>query len=394
MRRYPSLLLSGASVLRDGGIAVGDVGLSEGRIAKGRWPVVDLSGYLVLPGIVDLLGSGIERQIAPGRGLAMPLPSALRATDREAAANGVTTAFLAQGWSWEGGNRGPEFAEAVLQAVEAYRAEALTDLEVALVVETHSVGTADRLLSAVARHGGRLAYFTDTLSDAAIAAREAPDSFLNAAGRAMRTAAEHMAAIEAARHGHTQVPRHLCTLASGFDGMGLRYGSVGDHSAEAREHMSLIGARLCAMPGTLPVARAARAVDDPILCSAAAILPGAGPAHVAGDAFDLVEARLCDVLVSDFHYAALPAAAFHLADTGLMPLAEAWSYLSDRPARLAGMPDRGRIAEGLRADLVVMDAETRAVEMTISGGRIAHLSGRAAERVMNARATTPALAAE
>ena len=393
-RGLPSLRLSGAAVLRGGQIARDEIGLSDGRIADGRWPVMDLTGYLILPGIVDLYGTGFERQIGPGGRIAMPLPAALRATDREAAANGVTTAFMAQRWSWEGGVRSPDFAEALLQALAAYRGDALTDLDVALAIETHSVGSADRLLATAARHGLRLAFFTETLADAGIAARETPDAFLTSATRAGRTAAEHLAAIEVARQDHSQVPRHLCTLATGFDGMGLRYGSIGDPDAETREHMSLIGARICGLPGTIQVARAAQAVDDPILGGAAAVLPGVGPAHVPGDTFALMEAQLCDVLVSDSHYPALPAAAFYLADADIMPLPEAWSFLSERPARLAGLPDRGRIAEGLRADLVVVNAETRAVEMTVSGGRIAHLSGEAAQRLLEINLPATALAAE
>jgi alpha-D-ribose 1-methylphosphonate 5-triphosphate diphosphatase len=44
------------------------------------------------------------------------------------------------------------------------------------------------------------------------------------------------------------------------------------------------------------------------------------------------------------------------------------------------MLDRGEIAPGLRADLVAVNRATRAVEMTIAGGRLAHLSGPAAAR--------------
>jgi N-acyl-D-aspartate/D-glutamate deacylase len=42
----------------------------------------------------------------------------------------------------------------------------------------------------------------------------------------------------------------------------------------------------------------------------------------------------------------------------LMPLEEAVSLLTDRQARLYGIKERGRIAEGWHADLVVFDPDT------------------------------------
>jgi N-acyl-D-aspartate/D-glutamate deacylase len=45
-------------------------------------------------------------------------------------------------------------------------------------------------------------------------------------------------------------------------------------------------------------------------------------------------------------------------DHGLMPLEEAVHLLTDRQARLYGLRERGRIAEGWHADLVVFDPAT------------------------------------
>ena len=85
-------------------------------------------------------------------------------------------------------------------------------------------------------------------------------------------------------------------------------------------------------------------------------------------------------LVSDYHYPALAGAAFRLADKGL-GLARAWALVSEGPARVMGWADRGVIAAGQRADLVAIHAESRRIEMTLSAGRITHLTGGLAARI-------------
>ena len=108
---------------------------------------------------------------------------------------------------------------------------------------------------------------------------------------------------------------------------------------------------------------------------------------------DLVRAGLCDALVSDFYYPALAQAAFRLADEGLRSLPQAWEMISARPAQILRLPDRGVIDYGRRADLVVVNRATRAIEATLVAGRITHLAGEAAARFLGARAEM-AMAAE
>jgi len=95
----PPLRLTGATVLRDGEMQDRSVVIEQGRITKGPRPAVDLSGYYILPGIIDLHGDAFERHISPRPSAPFPIATGLLNTDREAAANGVTTAWLAQSWS-------------------------------------------------------------------------------------------------------------------------------------------------------------------------------------------------------------------------------------------------------------------------------------------------------
>ncbi|EAQ04729.1 alkylphosphonate utilization protein PhnM, putative [Pseudooceanicola batsensis HTCC2597] len=375
----PALRFTGAEILRDGEMQSRSIAIAGGRITRGPLPEVDLSGYLVLPGIVDLHGDAFERHIAPRAAAPFDISTGLRSTDREAAANGITTAYLAQSWSWEGGRRGPEQAVRMMQALARYRAQALTDLRLQIRCETHTVGTADRLLSAIETYGIDYVIFNDHLDQADHMAACNPEELAAWAASAGRTAQEHLAVIREAHRQKHLVPRYLCRLAERFDELGVIYGSHDDPDGETREMFSMIGAKICEFPTARSAAALARAVGDPVLMGAPNIVRGGSQSgNIAAE--DLVRTDLCQALVSDYYYPALHLAAFHLADEDILPLPRAWEMISETPARILRLPDRGRLDPGRRADLVVVNAATRAIEATIAGGRITHLAGEAAHR--------------
>jgi len=381
----PPLRLAGAEVLTGPCFEHRPVGVAEGLIVAGHGlPEVDLTGFLLLPGIIDLHGDGFERQVNPRPTAPFPLPAALAATDREAASQGITTAYLAQSWSWEGGMRGPDRAEMLMAAVLDHRGRGLTDLRVQVRAETHLVAEVPRLIAALERFGVDYVVFNDHLEEGFQMRRSNPDGFAHWARKAGLAEAELAARMESAREQARAVPRALCALAAAFDRLGVTYGSHDDPDAETREVYRMIGARVAEFPTTLRAAAAARAGDDPVLMGAPNVVRGGSQAgNVA--AVDLIRAGLCDGLVSDYHLPALPLAVWALVDGGVLPLERAWSLVSSGPARVLRMADRGRIADGLRADLVVMDPETREIAATIAGGRLSYLSGRLAARFIDLR---------
>jgi alpha-D-ribose 1-methylphosphonate 5-triphosphate diphosphatase len=382
MSRSPlSLRLTGAQVLRDGEMQARSVVMQDGRIAKGPLPEVDLSGYLILPGIIDLHGDAFERHIAPRPSAPFPIATGLAGTDRDAAANGVTTAYLAQSWSWEGGMRGPDYAEQVLAGLDAYRPRALIDLRAQIRCETHTVDTLDRLLAAVARHRVGYVVFNNHLDEAVMLAEQRPHEIVAWAKKAGRTPDEHMDLVRASMAQKPRVPRYLCRLAEEFDRLGVVYGSHDDPDANTREHFSMIGAKICEFPTSAAAAAAARAVGDPVLMGAPNVVRGGSQAGNVS-ALQLLRVRRCDALVSDYYYPALAQAAFRLVDEGVMTLPRAWDLISKNPADILRLPDRGRIDYGRRADLTVIHADTRTVEATFSAGRLAYLGGEAAARFL------------
>ncbi len=80
---------------------------------------LDASGLLVLPGIVDLHGDAFERQLQPRPGVDFPVDVALRDTETQLLANGITTAFHGVTLSWEPGLRSLTAWRALLDALAA-----------------------------------------------------------------------------------------------------------------------------------------------------------------------------------------------------------------------------------------------------------------------------------
>ncbi|SIO08033.1 alpha-D-ribose 1-methylphosphonate 5-triphosphate diphosphatase [Vannielia litorea] len=392
-RPLPPLRLTHGAVLTGPTLEERALTLACGRLTEGPAPEVDLSGYLVLPGIIDLHGDGFEHQIAPRSSAQLPLAPALSAVDRDAAAHGVTTLWLAQGWSWEGGRRDPDFAEALLAALSEVRPSLLTDMRVQLRCETHMPESAERMLAAIRRWGIDYVVFNNHMQEAELWLAERPQALASWAEKRGQTVEAFTARILAARDAAPRVPRHLCNLARAFDDLGLRYGSHDDPDGETRERMHILGATICEFPTHASAAKVARANGDPVLMGAPNVVRG-GSQSGGVSARSLVARGLCDALVSDYHLPCLAAAAWALADAGTLPFHAAWELISTRPAAIMGLNDRGHLSDGTRADLVIVEAESRRIEATFCAGRLAHLSGALAARFLARPEAARALAAE
>lgn len=383
MPEIAPLRLTGAQVLFQGQMQDAALTVAAGVIGDSPAPEVDLRGYLVLPGIIDLHGDGFERHLSPRPTAPFDKRRALTSVAAELGANGVTTAWLAQSWSWEGGFRSGEATAALLAALAAAKPALLPDMRVQIRLETHLIAQHEAVLAAVREYGVDYVVFNNHLPEAVEMAANKPARFAQWASQTSRTAEMMLEIVRNAEAEGPQVPQALTALAARFAALGIKMGSHDDGTADTRAFFRSIGAPVCEFPTTFEAAGAARAAGEPVLMGAPNVVRGGSQSgNIA--ALGLIEAGLCDALVSDYYYPALAQAAFYLAAAGTLDLPAAWAMISTTPARIAGLHDRGNLDAGQRADLVVVNAETRAVEMTICAGRIAHLSGEVARRVWSA----------
>jgi alpha-D-ribose 1-methylphosphonate 5-triphosphate diphosphatase len=147
-----------------------------------------------------------------------------------------------------------------------------------------------------------------------------------------------------------------------------------------RAEFRALGAAVCEFPMSEAVAEAARAEGEAVVMGAPNVVRGGS--HMGwASAAPLAERGLVTVLASDYYWPTMLEAAFVMASRGVLDLAAAWALVSANPAAAAGLADRGRIAPGLRGDVVVVDAERRAPVAAFAAGDLAWLAPGAAARI-------------
>ncbi len=365
----------GAEVLGPSGFEARPLALSDGLIVDAQaGRRIDLAGFRVLPGLVDVHGDGFERHVAPRRGAMKDIDQGLRAAEAEMAANGITTGVLAQFISWEGGLRGEEFGAKVFDALPSL--DTITDLRPQVRFETHLLDLYETLPERLAAWGIEYLVFNDHLPHDRLAQGKTPKRNTAEALRAGRSPEKHFAYQMELQARTDEVPGAMAELARVLAAQGVKLGSHDDNTADQREWWSGIGVQIAEFPETL---EAAEAPGDVILGSPNLVRGGSHKGNVS--ALDVVLMGHCDALASDYHYPSMRRAALFLAKT--IGIADAWALVSSGPARVLGLTDRGRLKEGLRADLLVLDAQDR-VAATISGGRVSYMNGEVVERFLSA----------
>jgi alpha-D-ribose 1-methylphosphonate 5-triphosphate diphosphatase len=341
---------------------------------------INADGLLVLPGIVDIHGDAFERQMMPRPGVGFAMDIALLDSDRQALANGITTVFHGVTWSWEPGLRGPENARAMLAGIERLRPRLGADTRFHLRYETFNLEAEPEVLQWLSERRIDLMAFNDhmLIADETSARSKKLGPMVDRSGL---TREAFLALVDRVRGRSDEVPASIERIAQAALAHGVPLLSHDDASPDQRRWFRARGCRLAEFPTTVETAQEAAAQGDDIVLGAPNVVRGGS--HIGWiDAKDMVARGLCSVLASDYYYPAPLLAAFRLAAENVLPLHAAWALVSATAAKAAGMPDRGTIASGRRADLILVDtrAEQPRVVATIVAGRIVHLVD--AERIV------------
>ena len=341
----------------------GSLEVQDGRIyafaeSQSRQPgALDGEGGWLLPGLIELHTDNLDKFFTPRPKVDWPAHSAMSSHDALMVASGITTVLdaVAIGDVRDGGDR-LENLEKMINAVEETQKRGLNRAEhrLHLRCELPHHTTLPLFEKLVDREPVTLVSLMDhSPGQRQFANREKYREYYQgkyqlSSEQMQRFEEEQMALAAAWSQPNRQAIAAMCrerqiALASHDD-------ATHEHVAESHQ----LGSVIAEFPTTLAAAQASRQHGMNVLMGAPNIVRGGSHSgNVA--AHQLAASGLLDILSSDYYPASLLDAAFRIADSddNAFTLAQAVRLVSKHPAQALGLHDRGVIAEGTRADLVL-----------------------------------------
>lgn len=400
--------IAGADVLLAHGLEKTEVWFSDDKILHvGSEPAsisseqsahtIDARGLILAPALIDVHGDAFEKQIMPRPGVGFPVEPALLETDRQLAANGITTAYHALTLSWEPGLRSVSMAQSITNALTALEPRLCVDNRIQLRWESFAFEACEFIAHTLSQsHKPPTLAFNDHTSmevlhpdtkvqhrpfehrhDYPLVDLHSEHFVTRMKERSKRSGLsldEHTALFEKIWSRRSQVPETINNMASLAREHGVCMFSHDDSQIETRAYFHALGANVAEFPMRMEVAEEARANDNYIVFGAPNVVRG--KSHLGSpSATHMISEGLCDVLASDYFYPSMLTAIANLVNNRGYALHEVWPLVSSNAAKAVGLQDRGSISSGMRADLVLIewpDLQAPVIRQTFCAGRMAY----------------------
>ena len=352
-------ILTNARVVLFDDIIDGTVVLDGDRIVEfqtGRSKsagAIDLAGDVLMPGIVDVHTDNLERQVQPRSNARWPSRSAMLTHDAQCAVSGVTTVLdaLCLGDLGFDKDRIQTFHDGVrdLDALEGtgllksdHYLHLRCEMPASDVMELFEPVADHRLVRMVSLmdHSPGVGQYADLDRYRAMRRRE---------GVSPERIEQRIAELQAQRALMRDANRRR--LLDRVAGSGVVLASHDDRTEEEIEENHRDGIGISEFPVSMIAAKAARTCGMQVIAGAPNIVRG-GSHSGNVSAAEMVRERAVDGLASDYVPASLLEAAFACVAKAGITLPQGVAMVTAAPAAMAGLPDRGRIAAGMRADLV------------------------------------------
>ncbi|MBB6508103.1 alpha-D-ribose 1-methylphosphonate 5-triphosphate diphosphatase [Rhizobium soli] len=340
-------IVTGSIQIRDGKIA----DISSGTAQTGE----DFEGDYLIPGLVELHTDHLEQHYSPRPGVRWNATAAIQAHDAQIASSGITTVFdcLRMGSDEDGGFEQGEM-RAMADAIQA--AERQGRLRSEHLIHLRCEVSADNVLDHFADFANDPFVRLVSLMDHAPGQRQFQTMdqyiFYYQKKRGLSDEAFKIFIDKRVEESERNSTPHRIAIAKVCADNGITVASHDDATLAHVDEAIGNGVKLAEFPTSLDAAKASHQAGMSVLMGAPNIVRGKSHSgNIA--ARDLAEKDVLDVLSSDYVPLSLLYAPFILADeVDSISLPKAIAMVSATPARTVGLDDRGRIATGLRADLV------------------------------------------
>jgi alpha-D-ribose 1-methylphosphonate 5-triphosphate diphosphatase len=317
-----------------------------------------MRGLTAFPGLIDLHGDMLEREIEPRPGARFPVDMALLELDKRLAAAGVTTAYAAISF-WNEARRhvrSEEVLRDIVAAVNGWRDSLLVDFYIHARYEVTTPDMAAAMAAVIASDQVHLVSLMDhTPGQGQYRDLEQYFDFMTEWRKTTRS--EVIREYEKRLQRISGTPSIWPTaheIARMAVDRGLPLASHDDDTPAKVRLVACMGASISEFPVTLVAAHEARRHGMRVMMGAPNALRGISTSGNLS-AREAIQSGVVDGLASDYHPATLLHASIAVAQAGLLSLPEAAKLVSHHPAAAAGLSDRGSIAVGKSADVALVE---------------------------------------
>jgi alpha-D-ribose 1-methylphosphonate 5-triphosphate diphosphatase len=364
------LVITNGRIVKPDEVVRGSVRIEGSRIAKVTDTVVsdventiDAEGRLVMPGIIDLHGDDIERYLYPRDGTRIDSLRAFLTADHANIAAGITTKFHAIAFQDdEKKNRSTDLAYEVVSTVESARGmidhhvharcEITMEKSVKATKETLGTGAID-LVSLMCHVPGKgqfnnIADFKEWFLD-----------YNDYTEKEMQEVIDERTRVD-----EDELNRRIEEIVRLAKQEDIAVASHDDETSVEVEELHERGVGISEYPVTLEAAEKASELEMWTAMGAPNLVKGGSQWGNLSTA-EAIANDSVDILCSDYHPQSLLIAPFVETQESLP---ERVKRVTKAPADAAGLKDRGRINEGARADIIVVEEDPERVREAVVAG--------------------------
>lgn len=315
---------------------------------------VDLGEKKIAPGIVDLHSDAIEKEIEPRPGATFSIETAVAELDKKLSMAGVTTMFHAIGFEENPKKkRSIDLArEQIEEIYEANKKHLGVDNYIHARFELSSDEAVEPIKEVISKGMVKLVSLMD--HSPGQGQFKSLESFKKYYGSYYGLNEDEVQSVVDKKLNKDE--EKINDLIAHSKKHNLTLLSHDDDCIQKLDGLLNLGVQISEFPLDLEVAK--YAVSKGIATGMGApniVRGGSQSGNIA--AIELVKENVCKYLCSDYHPTSMLQAVYRMKEDANLDIAKGFSMVTSTPAKYANLNDRGEIAVGKKADIIVIDDE-------------------------------------